>query len=170
MIPRALNSIQQNRRFWDWLRTTLAGTLEIIYRTIDAIESQSMAAPRIQWSVACPPCCARTASGQATAAPPSSVMNSRLITRSPRRRGRVRVTAHRYPDVDCWKKYFAGEGPQRIPPQRRAADRRRKGKQLERRSRPRTAEPTATGFGDQPPEPIYASSLTMRKKRVVVEL
>jgi hypothetical protein len=48
MIPRALNSIQQNGRFWDWLRTTLAGTLEIIYRTIDAIESQSMAAPRIQ--------------------------------------------------------------------------------------------------------------------------
>src|SRR5262249_24925189 len=30
--------------------------------------------------------------------------------------------------------------------------------------------PTATGFGDQPPEPIYASSLTMGKKRVVVEL
>jgi len=31
------------------------------------------------------------------------------------------------------------------PPQRRAADRRRKAKQLERRSRPRIAEPIATG-------------------------
>src|SRR5262245_40539173 len=35
------------------------------------------------------PCCARTASGHAAAAPPSSVMNWRLFTRSPRRRGRA---------------------------------------------------------------------------------
>jgi hypothetical protein len=34
-------------------------------------------------------CCARAASGHAAAAPPSSVMNSRRFTRSPRRRGRV---------------------------------------------------------------------------------
>src|SRR5262249_17414155 len=33
-------------------------------------------------------CCARAASGHATAAPPRSVMNSRRLTRSPRRRGR----------------------------------------------------------------------------------
>src|SRR5262245_65012318 len=78
MIPRAFNSIQQNGRFWDWLRTTLAGSFGNLYRTIDAIESQSMAAPRIQWSVACPPCCARAASGHA-AAPPSSVMKSRRL-------------------------------------------------------------------------------------------
>jgi hypothetical protein len=32
------------------------------------------------------PCCARVASGQAAAAPPSSVMNSRRFIRSPRRR------------------------------------------------------------------------------------
>src|SRR6516165_6165736 len=31
-------------------------------------------------------CCARTASGHATAAPPSSVMNSRRLIQSPRRR------------------------------------------------------------------------------------
>ena len=37
-------------------------------------------------------CCARAASGQAGAAPPSSVMNSRrLLTRSPRRRARCNV-------------------------------------------------------------------------------
>src|SRR5262249_38998368 len=35
-------------------------------------------------------CCARAASGQAAAAPPSSVMNSRRFTQSPRRRGRGR--------------------------------------------------------------------------------
>src|SRR5262249_62337614 len=35
-------------------------------------------------------CCARAASGEAAAAaPPSSVMNVRLFTRSPRRRGRA---------------------------------------------------------------------------------
>ena len=84
---------------------------------------------------------------------------------------RASVTARRYPDVDCCKKYFAGEGPQGIPPQRRAADRRRKAKQLERRSRPRTAEPTCHGVRrPTSPEPIYASFLTVRKKRVVVEL
>jgi hypothetical protein len=33
-------------------------------------------------------CCARAASGHAAAAPPSSVMNARLLIRSPRRRGR----------------------------------------------------------------------------------
>src|SRR5262249_53230155 len=33
------------------------------------------------------PCCARAASGHVTAAPPSSVMNSRRFIRSPRRRG-----------------------------------------------------------------------------------
>ena len=38
-------------------------------------------------------CCARAASGHAAAAPPSSVMNSRLFTRSPRRRGRARSAA-----------------------------------------------------------------------------
>src|SRR5262249_53898016 len=37
-------------------------------------------------------CCARTASGHA-AAPPSSVMNSRRLTRSPRRRGRAASAA-----------------------------------------------------------------------------
>ena len=34
-------------------------------------------------------CCARAASGHAAAAPPSSVMNSRRLTRSPRRRGQA---------------------------------------------------------------------------------
>ena len=34
-------------------------------------------------------CCARAASGHAAAAPPSSVMNSRRLIRSPRRRGRA---------------------------------------------------------------------------------
>ena len=33
MTPRALNSIQQNRRFLDWLRTTDRKLVEIIYRT-----------------------------------------------------------------------------------------------------------------------------------------
>jgi uncharacterized protein YchJ len=33
-----------------------------------------------------PACCARTASGHAAAAPPSSVMNSRRFIPSPRRR------------------------------------------------------------------------------------
>src|SRR5262249_2124427 len=35
-----------------------------------------------------PACCARASSDHAAAAPPSSDMNSRLFTRSPRRRGR----------------------------------------------------------------------------------
>ena len=34
-------------------------------------------------------CCARAARGHAAAAPPSSVMNARRFTRSPRRRGRA---------------------------------------------------------------------------------
>ena len=42
------------------------------------------------------PCCARAASGHA-AAPPSSVMNSRRLTRSPRRRGRAVLLVHRCP-------------------------------------------------------------------------
>ena len=42
--------------------------------------------------------------------------------------------------------------------------------QLERRSRPRTAEPIATGFDDQPPRSPSTHSLTVRKKRVVVKL
>src|SRR5262245_59693136 len=55
--------------------------------------THSLAAERVLWPKkpmvgSLSPCCARTASGQATAAPPSSVMNSRLFTRSPRRRGR----------------------------------------------------------------------------------
>src|SRR6476469_10280660 len=33
-----------------------------------------------------PACCARAASGQAVVAPPNSVMNSRLLIQSPRRR------------------------------------------------------------------------------------
>ena len=36
-----------------------------------------------------PPCSGRAASGHAAAAPASSVMNSRRLTRSPRRRGRA---------------------------------------------------------------------------------
>ena len=36
-------------------------------------------------------CCARAASGQAAAAPPTSVMNSRRFIRSPRRRGRAAI-------------------------------------------------------------------------------
>src|SRR4029077_16631203 len=39
-------------------------------------------------------CCALAASGHATAAPPSSVMNSRRFVRSPRRRGRVGLPVH----------------------------------------------------------------------------
>src|SRR5262249_56479418 len=35
------------------------------------------------------PCCARAASGHVAAAPPSSVMNSRRLIQSPRRRGRA---------------------------------------------------------------------------------
>ena len=35
-------------------------------------------------------CCALAASGHAAAAPPSSVMNSRLLTRSPRQRPRAK--------------------------------------------------------------------------------
>jgi hypothetical protein len=38
-------------------------------------------------------CCARAASGQTAAAAPSSVMNARLFTRSPRRRERVASAA-----------------------------------------------------------------------------
>src|SRR5262245_16508642 len=41
-----------------------------------------------------PACCARAVSGH-VAAPPSSAMNSRLFTRSPRRRGRAKSTALR---------------------------------------------------------------------------
>ena len=41
------------------------------------------------------PCCARAASGHATAAPPRSVMNSRRFIRSPRRRGRAASAARR---------------------------------------------------------------------------
>jgi len=40
-------------------------------------------------------CCARAASGHAAAAPPSSVMNARRFTRSPRRRGRARLAEFR---------------------------------------------------------------------------
>ena len=40
-----------------------------------------------------PGCCARAVSGHAAAAPPSSVMNSRRSTRSPRRRARPRPDA-----------------------------------------------------------------------------
>jgi len=57
----------------------------------------------------------------------------------------------------------------RRPPQRGAADRRRKAKQLERRSRPRTAEPTATGFGEQPPR-SPSTLLNGAQRAVVVEL
>src|SRR5262249_16214455 len=57
----------------------------------------------------------------------------------------------------------------RRPPQRRAADRRRKAKQLERRSRPRTAEPTATGFGEQPPR-SPSTLLNGAQRAVVFEL
>jgi hypothetical protein len=46
-------------------------------------------------------CCARAASGHATAVPPSSVINSRRFTRSPRRRGRA------------WPAGFRGQGPWR---------------------------------------------------------
>ena len=42
-------------------------------------------------------CCARAASGHATAAPPNSVMNSRLLTRSPRRRERSASVEFRDP-------------------------------------------------------------------------
>ena len=41
------------------------------------------------------PCCPRAASGHAAAAPPSSVMNSRLFIQSPRRRGRAATAAQR---------------------------------------------------------------------------
>ena len=40
-------------------------------------------------------CCTRAASGHATAAPPSAVMNSRLLTRSPRRHERAASAARR---------------------------------------------------------------------------
>jgi len=40
-------------------------------------------------------CCARAASGHVTAAPPSSVMNSRRFIRSPHRRERAAWPAHR---------------------------------------------------------------------------
>src|SRR5215472_11995655 len=39
--------------------------------------------------------CARAASGHATAAPPSNVMNSRLFTQSPRRRGQAESSGFR---------------------------------------------------------------------------
>jgi hypothetical protein len=42
-----------------------------------------------------PVCCARAASGHAAAAPPSSVTNSRLFTRSPRRRAAEVTRARR---------------------------------------------------------------------------
>jgi hypothetical protein len=44
-------------------------------------------APRNPMVGTFPACCARAMSGHAAAAPPSSVMNSRRLTRSPRRRG-----------------------------------------------------------------------------------
>jgi hypothetical protein len=40
-------------------------------------------------------CCALAASGHATAAPPSSVMNARRFIRSPRRRGRAQLQEYR---------------------------------------------------------------------------
>src|SRR5262245_2435171 len=40
-------------------------------------------------------CCARAASGHGAAAPPMSDMNLRLLTRSPRRRGQAKLSAHR---------------------------------------------------------------------------
>jgi hypothetical protein len=40
-------------------------------------------------------CCARAASGHVAAAPPSSEINSRLFTRSPRRQARAASPAHR---------------------------------------------------------------------------
>ena len=42
---------------------------------------------------ALPSCCVRAASGHAAAAPPSSVMNSRRVIRSPRRRSRAAPAA-----------------------------------------------------------------------------
>ena len=54
---------------------------------------------------------ARPASGQAAPTPPSSVMNSRLFIRSPRRRGRAVLAARR--DRDFWYhgwRYSADEG------------------------------------------------------------
>ena len=42
-------------------------------------------------------CCARAGTGHAAAAPPSSVMNSRRLTRSPRRRGREGSAVFRGP-------------------------------------------------------------------------
>ncbi len=53
------------------------------------LQADGVPAPKNPMVGSLPACCARAASGHATAAPPSSVMNSRrFITRSPRRRGR----------------------------------------------------------------------------------
>ena len=76
-----------------------------------------------------PSCCAPTATGHANAAPPSSVMNSRLLIRSPRRRGRAASAARSRPSIlavwalmtssnllDCTTGRSAGLAPLRMRP------------------------------------------------------
>ena len=60
-------------------------------------------------------CCARAASGQAAAAPPSNVMNARRLTRSPRPRGRAELGRELNGQIGNWGtfQYFVhiGCGP-----------------------------------------------------------
>jgi hypothetical protein len=55
-------------------------------RMFTVVDSPGWSTPTLRLFVVC---CARAASGHVAAAPPSSVMNSRRLTRSPRRRARA---------------------------------------------------------------------------------
>src|SRR5262249_61880864 len=55
---------------------------------VHGLQAEGTAVPRYP-TVGSFGCCARAASGHAAAAPPRSVMNSRLFTRSPRRKARA---------------------------------------------------------------------------------
>jgi hypothetical protein len=70
-------SVQPN-----WLRASANAAMRACASGSSAVEAMSTPMRRTR-----SPCCARTASGQAAVAPPSNVMNSRLLTRSPRRHG-----------------------------------------------------------------------------------
>jgi len=102
--------------------------------------------------------CARAASGHAAVAPPTSVMNSRRFFRSPRRQGRV---------AECLRGFEVDDEFEIRRLQYWQVGRLRAFKDLASVNTGLTIGIRNIGGS---PEPIYASSLTVRKKRVVVEL
>src|SRR5262249_2064698 len=62
---------------------------EIIHASTERFEMLGSPGSRIPICGTMVRCCARAASGHVAAAPPSSVMNARRFTRSPRRQGRA---------------------------------------------------------------------------------